>query len=570
MIVCLLFDCSQNPNIDLSHIVTSQKRGRSKQEGDGGSDSDSEGLGDVDECTTLPALYNICEGQETLLPNPPEMQPEGEGEGGGECLEGNEECTANGKTEESSSLAGKQRTLEDGMSCTGLNTIGEDGKVIKRSKARRFFKREDTSYNHQTGEGRGTKGEGGIFLTHPNQVSLNITCLPCTGWIAGCSRCGKLGKYRSPAEGRPFQHSTGIGSYCGYFRLNPRRGVTHRNQISPFPCSTGAVTDPDPPSQYMYMLSNDLIPAMFHNLPPNDGQVRDFSSLLLHRRLPLAAVHSIGISGQGQRMVPMIVHDGMAEPVPEEGLSSLLPTGHPPGMMYSGALPTLGSSAASPPSGGSGNKRGLDFTSLQFYANAVSGHVLPRECASSHQQQFSLCRSEMAPLMSGQLPVKHVIADSAVPSPRKVSATLPVPSTVDAFPHEERSPTSLLTSALAALVAGPLNVPPHTAPPILTPNKVRASSTSPSSPTQGPQQPSDPERHEISPSWSLPWSVNTLTLGNAAVTMTTDASTLATDSQVAGSTGNDVENPPARVDPAVAPIYAASAPTPVTGRQMDQ
>ena len=37
----------------------------------------------------------------------------------------------------------------------GFDTIGEDGKVIKRSKARRFFKREDTSYNHQTGEWRG-------------------------------------------------------------------------------------------------------------------------------------------------------------------------------------------------------------------------------------------------------------------------------------------------------------------------------------------------------------------------------------------------------------------------------
>lgn len=24
-------------------------------------------------------------------------------------------------------------------------------------------------------------------------------------------------------EGRPFQHSTGDGKYCGYFRLNPRK-----------------------------------------------------------------------------------------------------------------------------------------------------------------------------------------------------------------------------------------------------------------------------------------------------------------------------------------------------------
>ena len=73
---------SQNPSLDMSHIVAPHKRGRSKQEGDGGSESDSEGLDDVDDCTTLPALYNICEGQETLLPNPPDTQTEG-GEGGG-------------------------------------------------------------------------------------------------------------------------------------------------------------------------------------------------------------------------------------------------------------------------------------------------------------------------------------------------------------------------------------------------------------------------------------------------------------------------------------------------------
>mmetsp|Transcript_6758 Transcript_6758/g.10174 ORF Transcript_6758/g.10174 Transcript_6758/m.10174 type:complete len:438 (+) Transcript_6758:200-1513(+) len=45
-----------------------------------------------------------------------------------------------------------------------------------------------------------------------------------TGWVAACSRCGILGKYRPPSEGRPFQHSTGVGAYCGYFRVSPRRG----------------------------------------------------------------------------------------------------------------------------------------------------------------------------------------------------------------------------------------------------------------------------------------------------------------------------------------------------------
>jgi hypothetical protein len=44
-----------------------------------------------------------------------------------------------------------------------------------------------------------------------------------TGWVANCSTCGKLGKYRHPTQGRVFQHSSGTGKYCGYFRDNPRR-----------------------------------------------------------------------------------------------------------------------------------------------------------------------------------------------------------------------------------------------------------------------------------------------------------------------------------------------------------
>lgn len=44
-----------------------------------------------------------------------------------------------------------------------------------------------------------------------------------TGWVADCSNCGKMGKYRPPSDGRPFQHSSGVGKYCGYFRVNPRQ-----------------------------------------------------------------------------------------------------------------------------------------------------------------------------------------------------------------------------------------------------------------------------------------------------------------------------------------------------------
>ena len=44
-----------------------------------------------------------------------------------------------------------------------------------------------------------------------------------TGWVANCTTCGKVGKYRSPSNGRAFQHSYGSGEYCGYYRINPRR-----------------------------------------------------------------------------------------------------------------------------------------------------------------------------------------------------------------------------------------------------------------------------------------------------------------------------------------------------------
>ena len=43
-----------------------------------------------------------------------------------------------------------------------------------------------------------------------------------TGWIANCSNCGKVGKYRHPSAGRGFQHTSG-GKYCGYYLINPRR-----------------------------------------------------------------------------------------------------------------------------------------------------------------------------------------------------------------------------------------------------------------------------------------------------------------------------------------------------------
>ena len=52
-----------------------------------------------------------------------------------------------------------------------------------------------------------------------------------TGWVAKCSTCGKFGKYRHPSEGRVFQHSSGSGKYCGYYRDDPIREEDYKRSL---------------------------------------------------------------------------------------------------------------------------------------------------------------------------------------------------------------------------------------------------------------------------------------------------------------------------------------------------
>jgi hypothetical protein len=58
---------------------------------------------------------------------------------------------------------------------------------------------------------------------NPKRKRYNTSYDFKTGWVANCSTCGKVGKYRHPTQGRVFQHSSGTGKYCGYYRDNPRR-----------------------------------------------------------------------------------------------------------------------------------------------------------------------------------------------------------------------------------------------------------------------------------------------------------------------------------------------------------
>ena len=307
--------------------------------------------------------------------------------------------------------------------------------------------------------------------------------LPCAGWIAGCSRCGKLGKYRSPAEGRPFQHSTGIGSYCGYFRLNPRRGYTQGtrpNPLSPAPSAVsgggGGMTAVDPATQYMYMVSNGILPSLLQSPSPSNGRVLNNPAFLRPGRPQLATVHSIGISGQGQRMEPMTVHDGMAEPVPEE--SPTVPARHPPDMC-SGAPRKVNSASSPPPlsSGSHSSKDGMDFASLQQYANAVLGHTTVQQQQQQPRPQHSLSRTEMVPMASGQPTPRYAPVDSRIHFPNIMSGPVPASAAFDELTQDEPSSTALLTSALTALTAAPLQA--HSR----TPGMTALTSPSPTPPT---------------------------------------------------------------------------------------
>lgn len=62
-----------------------------------------------------------------------------------------------------------------------------------------------------------------ISVTSTPKLNIHSPLDPHTGWVAECHKCKKLGKFRHSFEGRSFQHSTGSGKYCGYFRVNPRK-----------------------------------------------------------------------------------------------------------------------------------------------------------------------------------------------------------------------------------------------------------------------------------------------------------------------------------------------------------
>ena len=114
-----------------------------------------------------------------------------------------------------------------------------------------------------------------------------------TGWIADCHACGREGKYRPPTEGRPFQHSTGMGKYCGYFRVNPRRASEPSPQGKKRPSSSEELSR-------IKKLQQDVILQYHQKL---SSQEIDHTTLKLSSSLDNAlswAKHRVSSSSMGQ------------------------------------------------------------------------------------------------------------------------------------------------------------------------------------------------------------------------------------------------------------------------------
>ena len=114
-----------------------------------------------------------------------------------------------------------------------------------------------------------------------------------TGWIADCHACGREGKYRPPSEGRPFQHSTGMGKYCGYFRVNPRRASEPSPQGKKRPSSSEELSR-------IKKLQQDVILQYHQKL---SSQEIDHTTLKLSSSLDNAlswAKHRVSSSSMGQ------------------------------------------------------------------------------------------------------------------------------------------------------------------------------------------------------------------------------------------------------------------------------
>ena len=231
------------------------------------------------------------------------------------------------------------------------------------------------------------------------------------------------------------------------------------------------------------MLSNGLMPNLFTKISSSGGQ-----SGMTPQRPQLASVHSIGITGMGQLMPPMTVHDGMAEP----GSEGTMPA--PPSELNASSAPgpVRLSTGAMGKVSNSGSGEGTDEYSLQQYANAVLGHVSPQP------RQHQLYRTEMVTYMSSQPSQRYLSADTMSSFSGMVRRPIRAPAGFNVMPprhallsSDEPSRAALLASALTTLTATTPTTQPNEAVSISAPSAAIVSTSSSGIALQPPTHPSE-------------------------------------------------------------------------------
>jgi hypothetical protein len=153
----------------------------------------------------------------------------------------------------------------DGDSCSSggdTQVMGMDNGKGQNTTKRKFVGRSQSSLSEVSSiEENHNANSKSKRARHKTSYDLK------TGWVANCSTCGKVGKYRHPTQGRVFQHSSGTGKYCGYFRDNPRNessylnGESGTNVNGVSGVAAGATNDQQDRMEVVVVVDEDPAPA---------------------------------------------------------------------------------------------------------------------------------------------------------------------------------------------------------------------------------------------------------------------------------------------------------------------
>lgn len=160
-----------------------------------------------------------------------------------------------------SSLSSSSLDQTDGDSTSSggeTHVIGKDQNTAKRKS---MESSQSSSPKVSSNEDNHNKHSKSKRARHKTSYDLK------TGWVANCSTCGKVGKYRHPTQGRVFQHSSGTGKYCGYFRDNPRNessylnGESGTNSNGASSVAVGATNSQQDRMEVVVVVDEDPVPA---------------------------------------------------------------------------------------------------------------------------------------------------------------------------------------------------------------------------------------------------------------------------------------------------------------------